>query len=194
MRVIAGALGGRTLVAPKGHDTRPTTDRVREALFSVLGDVSGAVVLDLYAGTGALGIEALSRGASRAVFVENAKAALQALERNLRDLGLVERTSVSTKPVLRTVAGLSSQQPFDLVFADPPYVRVGEAAEALGVLVGNGAIAAGGRVVLEHASRDVAPVLKGLTFEQTRKYGDTSLSLYSASDVREDVSRIGADG
>src|SRR6185295_8236746 len=98
MRVIAGRLGGRRLVAPRGLATRPTSDRVREALFSMLGDVAGAMVLDLYAGTGALAIEALSRGAERAVFVENARPALAALHENLGSLGLEGKAKVLAQP------------------------------------------------------------------------------------------------
>jgi 16S rRNA (guanine(966)-N(2))-methyltransferase RsmD len=101
MRVIAGELGGRVLKAPAGNRTRPTADRVREALFSVLGDVHGCNVLDLYAGTGALGIEALSRGASRAVFVENASDAIRCLRNNLSTLGLANRSVLVCRPVER---------------------------------------------------------------------------------------------
>ncbi|MBK9262262.1 MAG: 16S rRNA (guanine(966)-N(2))-methyltransferase RsmD [Polyangiaceae bacterium] len=209
MRVIAGALRGRSLVAPKGHGTRPTSDRVREALFNVLGDVSGAVVLDLYAGTGALGIEALSRGAARAVFVENARPALAPLRRNLETLGLNASSTVVASPVLRAVRGLSSQGPFDLVLVDPPYADLAEAAIALELAAAGGLCADDARVVLEHASRDPAPAVKAFVWQATRRYGDTSLSFYlvgaarpddaSAADdlhegVREDVSSGGADG
>src|SRR6185369_7871918 len=103
MRIIAGRLGGRRLAAPRGSATRPTTDRVREALFSALGDVTGALVCDLYAGTGALGIEALSRGARRAVFIESARPALAALRRNLADLDLDDAARVFPLPVERAL-------------------------------------------------------------------------------------------
>jgi 16S rRNA (guanine966-N2)-methyltransferase len=186
MRVIAGSLGGRSLVAPKGLATRPTTDRVREALFSVLGDVSGASVLDLYAGTGALGIEALSRGATRAVFVENARPALDALRRNLETLGLRSVSTIVTNPVLRAVRGLTSTDRFDLVFVDPPYADLKDAVQALEVVVGAKRCAEDVRVVLEHASRDDGPEVKGLVFLATRRYGDTSLSLYSGQTLRGD--------
>ncbi len=197
MRVIAGALGGRVLVAPKGLDTRPTSDRVREALFSVLGDLSGAVVLDLYAGTGALGIEAISRGASRAVFVENSRPAVVALQRNIKDLGLTDVSAVISKPVLRAVAGLFASQRFDLVFVDPPYVQLVEATQSLALLVTRGLVAHAAQLVLEHATRDPGPRPEGLTYEATRKYGDTSLSFYSLPDAtptREVVSSGHADG
>ncbi len=186
MRVIAGALGGRSLVAPKGLATRPTSDRVREALFSALGDVTSASVLDLYAGTGALGIEALSRGATRAVFVENARPALDALRRNLDTLGLQASTVVLASPVLRAVRGLSSRGPFDLVLVDPPYASLAEAVESIALLVDQRLVSDEARVVLEHASRDAAPGLKGLRFERTRRYGDTSMSFYSGQSEQAD--------
>lgn len=185
MRVIAGALGGRPLVAPKGHATRPTSDRVREALFSVLGDVTDASVLDLYAGTGALGIEALSRGASRAVFVENARPALDALRRNLDSLGLYASTVVVSTPVLRVARSLAPRGPFDLVLVDPPYANLAEAVETLELLADQQLFSDEARVVLEHASRDAAPDLKGLHFQKTRRYGDTSMSFYAV--VREEA-------
>ncbi len=210
MRVIAGALGGRPLVAPKGHATRPTSDRVREALFSVLGDVSATSVLDLYAGTGALGIEALSRGASHAVFVENARPALEALRKNIASLGLASSAVVVATPVARAIRGLSGYNPFDLVFVDPPYVDLAEAAEAIEQLVDLGRCSERACVVLEHAARDAAPELKGLLREDTRRYGDTSLTFYVVQsppitkadrgneqideEAREDVSSAPADG
>src|SRR5689334_3768381 len=106
-RVIAGRLGGRTLVAPAGASTRPTSDRVREALFSILGDIEGATVLDLFAGTGALGIEALSRGASHATLVENARPALRALAQNLETLELGPKARVLPMSVERALSAMS---------------------------------------------------------------------------------------
>ena len=117
MRIVAGEYGGRRLHAPRGTRTRPTADRVREALFSMLGDVSGARVLDLYAGSGALGIEALSRGAASAVFVERDARAAATITRNLDALGA--DAEVRRQDALRFLA--SGAGPFDLVFCDPPY-------------------------------------------------------------------------
>ena len=191
MRVIGGALGGRSLVAPKGHSTRPTSDRVREALFNVLGDVTGLCVLDLYAGTGALGLEALSRGATRAVFVENARTALDALRRNIASLDVQRSTVIVSSPVLRAVRGLSGHELFDLVFVDPPYVDLAEAAEAIEQLVGAGRCSERACVVLEHASRDAAPDLAGLERGPTRKYGDTSLSFYAVGPKQPDENERG---
>ena len=119
MRVVAGELGGRKLVAPDGTSTRPTTDRVREAVFNALGSaglIDGAIVADLFAGTGAVGIEALSRGAARCTFVERDRNALRALEENIDTLGLGDRSRV-----MRSDAMPAASIDVDIVFADPPY-------------------------------------------------------------------------
>ncbi len=149
MRVIAGGLGGRRLRAPRGLATRPTSDRVREALFSALGHVTSARVLDLYAGTGALGIEALSRGAAHATFVESARPALAALRENLAALGLAGAARVVAQPVAGAASRIGGggwlAGPFDLVFADPPYAAVAEVPAAVAALAAAGAIAPGAR-------------------------------------------------
>ncbi len=179
MRVIAGTLGGRRLVAPAGEETRPTTDRVREALFSILGSVGaveGARVLDLWAGTGALGIEALSRGAVHATFVESARPALVALRKNLGDLALGDRSEVVTTRVERWAKGAGGA-PYDLVLADPPWADIAAACDAIGVLVAKGRVAAGGLVVLEHASRDRDLAIAGLEPEDARTWGDSAVWL-----------------
>jgi 16S rRNA (guanine966-N2)-methyltransferase len=178
MRVIAGRLGGRTLAAPRGRATRPTSDRVREALFSALGDLTGAAVLDLYAGTGALGIEALSRGAARATFVESARPALVVLRANLAALGLEGAARVIALPVERAVTTLGL--PFDLVLIDPPYAAIGGVPRVIEALARAGALARDGVVVVEHAARDPAPPIAGLVARPTRAYGDTSLTIYDA--------------
>lgn len=120
MRVVAGELGGRKIVAPEGTSTRPTTDRVREAIFNSLGSsgiLEGALVADLFAGSGAVGIEALSRGAERCVFVERDRSALRALGDNLDTLDLVDRSKVITSDAMAVASSLDC----DIVFADPPY-------------------------------------------------------------------------
>jgi 16S rRNA (guanine966-N2)-methyltransferase len=183
VRVIAGRFGGRTLVAPAGAATRPTTDRVREALFSVLADIEGDAVLDLYAGTGALGIEALSRGAAHATFVESARPALQALRRNIHTLELGEATTVLPIPVERALRTAPWREGFDLIFLDPPYavIRGGRFTDSLAKAVERGltsSLRTGGRVILEHTSAEDAPLVSGITLEETRVYGDTSLSFY----------------
>jgi 16S rRNA (guanine966-N2)-methyltransferase len=174
VRVVAGEFKGRRLVAPRGSRTRPTADRVREALFSMLGDVSGARVLDLYAGSGALGIEALSRGADAAVFVERDRSALAALERNLEATGA--RGIVRRQDVARFLA--HPEGTFDLVFCDPPYdgaPAVAEAlAEALPVMTAEEA-----RIVTESDKRN--PLLLPLPLAVERTYGDTRIAIHSAS-------------
>ncbi|XXY38048.1 16S rRNA (guanine(966)-N(2))-methyltransferase RsmD [Sorangium sp. So ce260] len=178
--MIAGRLGGRRLAAPRGEGTRPTADRVREALFSSLGDVTGALVCDIYAGTGALGIEALSRGARRAVFVESGRPALATLRENLAALGLAEATRVVPLPVERALDLLRDEGPFDLALLDPPYAALARAAAAAARLAGPlGLLAPAGRLVLEHARRDPSPEIAGLTCAAVRTYGDTAVSFYT---------------
>jgi 16S rRNA (guanine(966)-N(2))-methyltransferase RsmD len=174
LRIIAGSLGGRRLVAPRGLATRPTSDRVREALFSALGEISGARVLDLFAGTGALGLEALSRGAARATFVDNARPALQALRENIAALDVGDRATVVAEPALRAVGSLAG--PFDLVFIDPPYAALDAVPPLVATL--DRALLPGATVVLEHASRDPQPRLGELEGKPARVYGDTALSIY----------------
>jgi len=180
VRIISGHLRGRRLVVPRGTQTRPTSDRVREALFSMLGPLDSLRVADLYAGTGAVGIEALSRGAAHAVFVESAPAALTKLRQNLALLQLSEVTTLVPRTLETSVPTLLAQQPFDLVWADPPYhqVREGQAPRALARLLGSGLLGIPGRLVLEHATVDAAPVLSSLLLAETRSFGDTALSFY----------------
>jgi len=164
--------------------TRPTSDRVREALFSILGDVDGAEVLDLYAGTGALGIEALSRGAAHATLVECGAPALRALRRNVKALALEKDTTVFPMRVERALSSSPwGNHQFNLVFMDPPYVEIrgGTFGKGLAKAVSqafSSALQPGSRLVLEHASTDAPPAVPGLDLEATRTYGDTSLSFY----------------
>ena len=185
MRVVAGALKSRALKAPKGDATRPTSDRVRESLFAVLGDVSGIVVLDLYAGSGALAIEALSRGAARAVCVETARAALAVIRDNVAALGLQARVQVVARKVDESAASLAPHGPFELVLIDPPYADVpsGALARELSPLLArrDELFADDALVVVEHAARDAAPVLPGLVHEDDRRWGDTAAAFYRAS-------------
>lgn len=183
MRITGGALRSRNLRAPKGMATRPTTDRVREALFSMLTSrsrIEGARVLDLYAGTGALGFEALSRGAAHATFVESARAALLVLRANGADLGVDDRTSVVAGEVESVTARLAREGPFDLVFADPPWALVdqGTVPRALLDVVARGVLAPGGLLVLEHSARSAPPALVGLVFGEVRRFGDTAIAFY----------------
>jgi 16S rRNA (guanine966-N2)-methyltransferase len=178
LRVISGRLGGRRLRAVPGTATRPTGDRVREALFAVLGDrVEGARVLDLFAGTGALAIEALSRGAGSAVLVEQAAPAAAVIRANLEDLGLTGVASVRRTRAETYLRG-GRVGPFDLVFLDPPYaLGVGPVAGLLARLAAD-ALAPGAVVVLEAAVRaEPPPWPAGLEPERPRRYGDTALHL-----------------
>lgn len=181
MRIIAGTHRGRRLRAPRGMATRPTTDRVREALFAILGDLSGVRVLDCYAGSGALGLEAASRGASRVTFLETGKEACHAIEHNVRELGFSDRCRIVTVPVERAAKGLVGEH-FDLVLSDPPWPICHEAAQHVIVLV-RGRLASDARVVLGHPVREVLDVHegRGLVLEQTRSWGDSALTFLRAS-------------
>ncbi len=178
MRVISGALKGRRLNAPAGLSTRPTADRIRESVFNILaGSVEAERVLDLFAGTGALGIEALSRGAASAVFVDLAKAALAVIQRNIRDLGLEDRTRVIHWDILKNLNCLISQQrAFDLVFMDPPY-ETDAVAPTLAALLSCGALSPGARIVIEHSAREPIGFNRDLlTLVDQRKFGKTLVS------------------
>ena len=173
MRVVAGAFKSRALKAPKGSSTRPTSDRVRESLFAVLGDLSGLRVLDLFSGSGALAIEALSRGATSAVCVESNRAAVAVIIENRDSLGLGARLEVVSRRVSEAKKQLRG--PFDLILADPPWALVGEVKVDIEALF---ELAPEALVVLEHAARDPAPSLAGATFDETRTWGDTAASFY----------------
>lgn len=183
MRVIAGALGGRRLVAPRGLDTRPTADRVKEALFMALEPLTGLRVVDLYAGSGSLGIEALSRGAEFVDFADDDGRALEALRTNLRTLGLEERARARRLLLPRGVARIADAlAAADLVLLDPPYGG-DRALAALEALDGTGALRGGVRVVAEHGLRDVLPERVGrLARERERRYGQTLVTTYRVVD------------
>jgi 16S rRNA (guanine966-N2)-methyltransferase len=184
MRVIAGRLGGRRLQAPKGRATRPTSDRVKEALFSMLGEVGGAVALDLFAGTGALGIEALSRGADRVVLVERDRAAVAAIRANLASLGLAggpaELRVGDALAALR--AAREAGETYDLVFVDPPYGRAREFAGELSATL-PAVLAPGARVVVESDRRALAEL--PLAVAQSKRYGDTTITIHVTEDHDE---------
>ncbi len=175
MRVVAGLYRGRRLVAPAGDATRPTSDRVREALFSVLGpSIEGARVLDLFAGSGALGIEALSRGAAAAVFVDRAPAAIKAVRANLEALGIeADVRRLEARAALR--AASAGSEAYDLVFLDPPYRRAAELGRALSEAL-PAVLAAGARVVTESDRREPLELVLPVTDE--RRYGDTVIRIH----------------
>jgi 16S rRNA (guanine966-N2)-methyltransferase len=175
VRIVAGRFGGRRLRAPAGRGTRPTSDRVREALFSILGArVAGADVLDLFAGSGALGLEALSRGAAAVTFVDSAPAAARAIRDNLEALGVA--AEVRREDALRFLE-TAARRPrhYDLVFLDPPYrlaERLGRPlSEALPAVLSPAAV-----VVAESDRR--APLALGLPLHDERRYGDTLIRLH----------------
>ena len=176
MRVIAGTHGGRELVAPRGRATRPTSDRVREALFSILGDVHDLRVLDLFAGSGALGIEALSRGAAQATLVDCARPAVTAINRNLAALQI--EAEVVPRPAATFLgAARRDGRQYDLVFLDPPYRHAStlgrELTSALMPI-----LAVDARVVAESDRR--SPLGLELALLDERRYGDTLIQIYAA--------------
>jgi 16S rRNA (guanine966-N2)-methyltransferase len=193
MRITGGAHRSRTLVAPRGQDTRPTSDRVREALFSMLASdgffdlVEGAPgprVLDLYGGSGALGLEALSRGAETLLVVESDRAALTAIRQNVGALAAAGQVTVLAMRVERALPLLGEQQDrgeiaaFDLALVDPPYALVREPAFAT-VLEGTARLlAASSIIVLEHAAQDEPAPPTGFLVDRRRRHGDTTLSLF----------------
>jgi 16S rRNA (guanine(966)-N(2))-methyltransferase RsmD len=188
MRVIAGTLRRRTLEAPTGLATRPTSDRLRETLFNVLAPrIEGSSFLDLYAGSGAVGIEAMSRGAQSVVLVERAAPALKVLRSNLEKLGLrsgVRVEAVSVAAFLRRVRPGGAATKFGLVFLDPPYEAAEEYAASLGLLGGaaKGLLAEGATVIAEHRRRDkLADEYGVLRRTRVLEQGDAGLSFYEAS-------------
>jgi 16S rRNA (guanine966-N2)-methyltransferase len=182
MRLTGGADRGRRLIAPKGMQTRPTGAKVREAIFNILGPAPEGAVLDLYAGTGALGIEALSRGAIRAVFVERDPNALSALRRNVRELGMEDRSTLVGSDVAVALRRLAaSHQQFTWVFLDPPYRQ--DVDGILAELSSNDLLAPCAVVVVEHDARhrppgSVSGSVGGLFLADRREYGDTEVSFF----------------
>lgn len=178
MRIVGGELSRRTLQAPKGDRTRPTTDRVREALFNMLGarlDLDGARVLDLFAGSGALGLEALSRGAAHATFVERHGPTLAVARGNACDLGVADRAAFVRADALATLRRAPDGR-YDLVFADPPY-DLGEIPDLPDLARSH--LAPDGLLVLEHDARHAFDGAPGHVL--SRAYGRTVVSLFEAS-------------
>lgn len=175
MRIIAGSRKGHTIVAPKGHGTRPTGDRVREAAFNLIGPVDGATVLDLFAGSGAMGLEALSRGAAGAVFVESDWDAARAIERNLDKLRLTGATVLRQDARTALAAEAAAGRRYDLVLVDPPYEEWPELERRLAPYL-ESVLAPDGLLVVETSSR-VEPELP-LPQRTSRRYGSARLTLY----------------
>ena len=182
MRIVGGQRKGHRLKVPKGRQVRPTPDRVREALFSMLhGRTDEASVLDLYAGSGSLGLEALSRGAQRVVFVERNRAVLSVLQENIAHVATSDsQVEVRTGEVLREIRRLAAaQESFDLVFLDPPYER-GLVLPTLELLAGAGILKEDATVVVDHPTREEIEknAIGRLEFMDRRAYGEVAIALY----------------
>jgi 16S rRNA (guanine966-N2)-methyltransferase len=175
VRIVAGQYRGRRLTTPAGLDTRPTSDRVRESLFNILGDIEGLRVLDLFAGSGALGLEALSRGAASAVLVENERRAVEAIEANVDAIGTQDARVVRGDALawLRRAEG-----EFDLVFLDPPYSSARDVAGSLTQLLPH-VLAEDALIVSESDKRD--PLLLDLPLDDERTYGHTRIAIHRAA-------------
>lgn len=179
-RIVAGSLGGRRLVAPPGERTRPTSDRVREALFSALDaavDLDGARFVDLYAGSGAVGLEAYSRGAGHVLLVESDARAARVVRDNIAAVRAAPAVRLAAAPVAAVLAAGPGDGPYDVVFADPPYpVPAEEVAHALDLLVAHDWLRPGAAVVVERSARSVEPTWPtGLVLRRKKKYGETVL-------------------
>ena len=180
MRVISGQAKGRRIKVPKGRALRPTADRVKEALFNILPrDLSGLRVLDLFAGTGNLSVEALSRGAAEALLVDASREAGKAMRENLQAMSFSARSRVWTSPVLRSLRLLSRRgETFDLIFLDPPYDK-GWIGQVLRVVAQAGLLAPAGIVVVEHSVREKVEENYGpLSLRDQRRYGTTLISFF----------------
>ena len=169
MRIIAGSHRGSRIAAPKGRETRPTSDRVRENAFNLLGPVDDAAVLDLFAGSGGMGLEAMSRGAASCVFVESDRDACRTINENLDKLKM--RGTVLCQDVFRAVA--RERREFGLILCDPPYTRDATGLPFVRLL------AEGGVLVYESSGREEAPQIEGLTERTSRKYGSARLTLFN---------------
>jgi 16S rRNA (guanine966-N2)-methyltransferase len=183
MRVIAGQYRSRVLHAPPGLDTRPTSDRLRETLFNVLAPhIEGSIFLDLYAGAGAVGIEALSRGAAQAIFVEKAEPALRAIRTNLAALGIKDNYALEARSVSAAIKRLKETgQHANLVFLDPPYPLENEYAATLNQLGGEcgSVLVPGALVIAEHEKRRELDAQYGILIRyRILKQGDAALSFY----------------
>lgn len=189
MRIISGASKGRKLASPRGHALRPTSDRVKESIFNILGDeVEGKIVLDLFAGTGNLGIEALSRGATKAVFVERANEALRMIQRNLLHCGFPGQAEIIPKEVSRAIPLLEARgESFDLILMDPPYEK-GWVLRTLLTLNRHHIYHEGSVLVIEHGRREpLPPETGGWRVVKQRRTGDTIISILQAGADPQEV-------
>jgi 16S rRNA (guanine(966)-N(2))-methyltransferase RsmD len=177
VRVFGGAAKGRRLALPKNGDIRPTSDFVREALFNILGPQDGNSWLDIYAGTGAVGLEDLSRGADRAVFIESSRSCCEAIRVNIEECGLSQKSEVLEMTAEQGIRLLSGRgQKFEIIFADPPYSK-GLAGTMPGIIEKSGISAPGGMLVVQHSLREGLEIDSGTwNVSDSRKYGDTEIT------------------
>ena len=177
VRLIAGEHGGRFLDAPDTSKTHPMGERIRAALFNMLGDIQGSVVLDAFAGTGALGLEALSRGASSATFIERDRIAQKVIMNNIRLLGVEGKAKV-IKASVAGWSGTAADQQFDIIFADPPYhdLQLSTVSKLTKYLKPKGLM------ILSHPGRESAPTVNGVVVVDNRSYGDAALAFYQLVD------------
>jgi 16S rRNA (guanine(966)-N(2))-methyltransferase RsmD len=181
MRVISGTAKGRKLYTPKSHNIRPALDKVKGAIFNILFNVEGKNVLDLFAGTGAIGIEALSRGAAHCTFVDSANESVTIIRKNIELCRFQETARVFPKPVNVALEYFEKHgEKFDLIFVDPPYLKnlINQTLERLSK---GGALVSGGLIIVEHSPKEPIGQITGLVLTDTRKYGQTCISFLSAA-------------
>ncbi|MBU1275103.1 MAG: 16S rRNA (guanine(966)-N(2))-methyltransferase RsmD [Proteobacteria bacterium] len=182
LKITGGQLRGRGFKAPPGLATRPTGAKMRQALFNILGPrVAGARVADIFAGSGALGLEALSRGAAWCLFVENNRATARLIQANLASLGLEETGRVAAAGLEAATGALKARAPFDLVLADPPYGK-GQVARLLNLAAQGWLLAPGGQMIIEHSPEEDPGVPVGLKAQDRRRYGQSELSFFTTDD------------
>lgn len=187
MRVIGGTAGGRVLSAPKGSRIRPTSDRVKEALFSILtsrfGSIQGLSVLDVFAGTGNVGIEALSRGAEKVFFIDNHPESLQLIRKNLIATGFEKKAELLRQDAIKGIDQLIAlKESFDIVFIDPPYREEELTGNVLQAISKSGLTTPGGVIAVETGSKTTLPCPDQLSLLENRRYGDTSIWLFAKDD------------
>ncbi len=195
IRIISGEYGGRLIAMPKCVEIRPTQDKVREAIFNILGDINDKNVLELFSGCGAFGIEAISRGAKYVTFVDNNSICVETIRENLESLGVAEsRFELVRANALSVLSRLEKQEPrFDLIFMDPPYYK-NIARKCLINIDSYDILSQIGMVLVEHFKKDSLSVdLNSLVFEKERRYGDTVISIFRKKHEKTEDSYISGD-
>lgn len=181
LKITSGSAKGRTLKGPKNQLIRPATGKLRQSVFQILGEMRDKVVLDLFAGTGSMGLEALSRGAGEVVFVDAGRQAIALLFKNLESLGFLDRSHIVKKPAAGAIEFLfRKKRIFDLIFLDPPYDR-GQIDRCLKKMSEFPILRPGGLLVCEHSPREIPTFLSGLNRVDERKYGQTLVSFFAGT-------------